>query len=59
VLYNIIHIDNNHEHCEGCDLVAGAVAMAEASLIDTEVFHGWGDSLQDGVFLQLVTYAQE
>ena len=37
------------ERCEGCDLVAGAAAMAEASLIDTEkVFHSWGDSLQDG-----------
>ena len=34
--------------------------MAKASLIDTEkVFHGWGDSLQDGAFQQLVTYAQE
>jgi len=27
---------------EGCDLVAGRAATAEASLIDTEkVFHGW------------------
>jgi len=34
--------------------------MAEANLIDTEkVFHGWGDSLKDGAFQQLVTYAQE
>jgi len=42
------------------DLVAGAAAMAEASLINIEkVFHGWGDSLQDGAFQQLVTYAQE
>jgi len=43
-------------------LVAGAAAMAEASLIDTEkVFHGCGNSLQDGAFKQLIglTYAQE
>jgi len=41
-------------------LVAGAAAMTEANLIDTEkVFHGWGDSLQDGAFQQLVTHAQE
>ena len=40
--------------------VAGAAAMTKANLIDTEkVFHGWGDSLQDGAFQQLVTYAQE
>jgi len=45
---------------EGCDLVAGRAATAEASLIDTEkVFHGWGDSQQDGAFQQLVTYALE
>jgi len=32
-------------------MAAGAAAIAEASLIDTEkVFHGWGDSLQDGAF---------
>jgi len=41
------------ERCEGCDLVAGAVATVEASLIDTgKVFHVWEDSLQDGVFHQ-------
>jgi len=51
-----------NERCESCDLVAGAAAMAEASLIDTEkVFHGCGNSLQDGAFKQLIglTYAQE
>ena len=47
-----------NERCEGCDLVAGAAAMVEASLIDTDkVFHSWGDSLQDDAFQQLVTYA--
>jgi len=53
-------LDILNEHCEGCDLVAGAAATAEASLIDTEkVFHSCGDSLQNGAFQQLVTYAQE
>ena len=40
--------------------VAGAATTMEASLVDTEkIFHGWGDSMQDGAFQQLVTYAQE
>ena len=53
-------LDILNEHCEGYDLVAGAAATAEASLIDTEkVFHSCGDSLQNGTFQQLVTYAQE
>jgi len=35
---------DDNECCEGCDLVAGAAATAEDSLIDTEkAFHDWGD----------------
>ena len=48
------------ECCEGFDLVAGAAAMAVASLIKNEdIFHSWEYSLQDGAFQRLITYAQE
>ena len=43
------------ERCEGCYLVAGAAATAEASLIE-KVSHGWGECLQDDALQQLVKW---
>jgi len=45
---------------DGCDLVAGSVAMMKASLVNTDkILHDWADSLQDGAFQQLVTHAHK